>query len=168
MLDNNKVTLVVERDAEIIEKGISGLAHDHGTKELASEPSTASWSNTRLDDGDLEVRALLSKDVGSAQTARARTDNHNVGLGVVVEIGKVTTGHGPGDLRLADGSKGERLPLVLHLSQGLRLAIGSRLDGEVLLHGHSIAADGNGILERGGGRRHVCRSSQGCSKPRRC
>lgn len=169
VLHNHKVALVFERNAEVIEEGIGGLAHNHGAEELASEPSTASWSNASLDDGNLEVRALLAENVGSAQTTGASTDNDNVRLGVVVQVGKVAPGHGPRDLRLADGSEGERLPLVLHLGQRLGLAIGSRLDGKVLLHGKIlldgvfIATDGNGVFERSGWWRHVGEISQGCS-----
>lgn len=41
MLDNDIVAFIIVRYADLTEESISRLAHDHGRKELAAEPSTS-------------------------------------------------------------------------------------------------------------------------------
>ena len=41
VLGDDKVALVLVRDAELLEEGVGGLADDHRTEELATEPRTA-------------------------------------------------------------------------------------------------------------------------------
>ena len=91
MLHNHVVALIFVRHAEVIQEGIGRLAHDHGAEELATEPCSTARRDTCLDDGDLEVGTLLRKLVSSAQTARAGTNDDDVGLGIGVEVGKVAT-----------------------------------------------------------------------------
>lgn len=92
MLHYNEIALIFVWDAEVVQESVGGLAHDHGAEELATEPGTTTWGDTCLDDGNLEVRALLSELVGSAQSARACTDDDDVRLGIVVKVRKVATG----------------------------------------------------------------------------
>ena len=68
MLHNYIVAFVFIWHAEVIQEGISGLTHYHGTEELATEPCTAARRDTCFDDGNLEVRTLLRELVSSAQT----------------------------------------------------------------------------------------------------
>lgn len=62
--------------------------------------------------------------------------------------------HGARDLAFTDRREREALPLVLHVSQGFGLVIGSRLDRKVLLDGHANVARGDGVLKRSGRGRH--------------
>ena len=124
MLHDNKVTFIIERNAEISQKRISRLAHDHGTEKLASEPSSTSRGDRSLNDSNLEIRASFSEHVGSAETTGASTDDDNVRLGVSVEVLKVASGHCTRDLGLANWSKTETLiPLVGHVFESLSLVV---------------------------------------------
>lgn len=58
MLDGDPVAIIFVRNTDLVKEQLSGLAHDHSTEELATEPRTASRSDTGFDDGDLEVRTL--------------------------------------------------------------------------------------------------------------
>ena len=93
MLHNDKVTLVFVWYAEVVQEGVGGLAHHHGAEELASEPGTASGRDAGLDDGDLQIGTLLGELVGGAQPARSGTDDNDVRLSVVVEVGEVATSY---------------------------------------------------------------------------
>jgi hypothetical protein len=50
--------------------------------------------------------------------AATSTDDNDVALGVLVEVGKVATGHLAGDLALADRPEAEVLPLARHFLDG--------------------------------------------------
>ena len=73
--------------------------------------------------------------------------------------------HGPRNLALADGSKGEVVPVVFKISHSLSLAIqtnGGSLDGEILLEVYAIANDGRSRrLEDSSRRRHIVKSKVG-------
>ena len=128
MLDNNEIALVLVRDANLVQEELGRLAHDHGTEELATEPGATTRRNASLDNGNLEVGALGCERECSREATRASTDNDNVRLSVSVKVTEVAAGHGTRDLRLADGSKGEGLPVVLELSDSLGLAVDGGLD----------------------------------------
>ena len=124
MLHNDEIPLVLERNPQIVEKSLGRLPHDHGTEELATEPSPAAGRHGSLDDGNLEVGTCLCKHVSCAQTTRSGTNDHDVGFGVVVEVLEITTGHGTRDLRLANRREFEALvPVVCHVGQGLGLGL---------------------------------------------
>lgn len=91
MLHNYVVAFIFVRHAKVIEEGIGRLTHDHGAEELTTKPGSTARRDTCLDDGDFEVGTLLRKLVSSAQTARAGTNDDDVGLGIGVEVGKVAT-----------------------------------------------------------------------------
>lgn len=134
VLDDNVVALILVRDANLAEEGIGRLAHNHGREQLAAQPGAAAGGDGRLDDGNLEVRALLAQDVGGRQAARAGADNDNVRLGVLVQVLEVAAGHGPGDLRLADGRKLEAVPLAEHVFNvdlGVALGLGRSDSGSL-------------------------------------
>ena len=114
---------VLIRHANLPQKGIGRLTHDHGREELATEPSTATRGDVGLDDSNLQVRTGLGQAVGGRQTTAAGTDNDNVTLGVLVKVVEVAAGHLARDLALTDGPEAEILPLASHLLDG-----GLRLD----------------------------------------
>lgn len=143
VFNNNKVALVVERHAQLAQEDISRLAHHHGGEELASQPGSAAGGDSRLDDGDLQVRAQLAERVGGAEAARAGADDDDVRLGVRVEIGKVTAGHGTRDLALADGREGEGVPVAHHVGEGLGESVGVVDRG--VLHGIEILGHEGGL-----------------------
>lgn len=76
--------------------------------------------------------------------------------------------HSTRDLALTDRREGEALPLVFHLSQRLRMAVGWSFDREVLLDRNTDVADSEGVLEGSRRRRHVEQLRQGCLKPADC
>ena len=78
VLDSNPVTVVLVWDTKLVEKQLSGLAHDHSAEELATEPCTSTGSNTGFNNGDLEVRALGCEHESGGKTTRSSTDNDNV------------------------------------------------------------------------------------------
>ena len=122
MLHNNEVSLILKWDTEINQECISRLAHNHSAEELATEPSSTTWRDGSLNDGNLEIRTSFTEHVGSAQTAGSGTNDDDVGLSVGVEVLEVATGHGTRDLRLADGSKCKALlPFAGHFLEGLGL-----------------------------------------------
>ena len=158
VLDDNKVALVLVWHTNLIQEELSRLTHDHGAEELTTEPGTATGSHARLNDGNLEIGALGRQREGGRETTRAGTDNDNVRLGIGVEVGKVAAGHGTRDLRLANGGKGEAVPVVLELSNSLGLAAGSSLDSKIFLQTHvfggAIAVGGSRSFEHGSRGRH--------------
>ena len=122
MLHNHKVSFVLEWHTKISQESISGLAHDHGAEQLATEPSSASWRDGSFNDGNLEVRTSLAEHISSAETARPSANNDNIGLSVRVEVIEVTACHSTADLGLANGSKLEALvPFLGQFFKGLRL-----------------------------------------------
>ena len=133
VLDDDVVALVLVRDANLAQKGVGRLAHDHGGEELAAEPSTTAGRDGGLNDGNLEVGPLLAEDVGGAEAAGAGADDDNVRLGVGVEVLEVAARHGARDLALADGGKLEAVPLANHVVNGrLRLVAGTVAKGSGL------------------------------------
>lgn len=127
VLDHDVVgifAIVLVRDADLTKEGIGRLAHDHGGKELATEPSATAGRNASLNDSDLEIRTLLGQAVSGGETAAAGADDDNVALGVLVQVGEVTTGHGARDLALTDRAEAEVAPFAGHFLDGLL-----RLDG---------------------------------------
>jgi hypothetical protein len=84
VLDNDKVSIILVRNAEVVEERIRGLSHNHSGEELSTQPGTTSGRDTSLNDSNLQVGTLLAEDVGGRKTARSGTDNDNVGLAVVV------------------------------------------------------------------------------------
>lgn len=126
VLDDDEVgvwTFVVVGDSELAEEGIRWLAHDHGGEELAAEPSTATWGDTGLDDGDLEIWTSLGEAVSGGKTAAAGSHDDDVGLGIVVEVAEVASGHGAGDLTLANVGELEVRPAAGHLLDGSILGV---------------------------------------------
>lgn len=109
---------VLIRHANLPQKGIGRLTHDHGREELATEPSTATRGDVGLDDSNLQVRTGLGQAVGGRQTTAAGTDNDNVTLGVLVKVVEVAAGHLARDLALTDRPEAEVLPLAGHLLDG--------------------------------------------------
>lgn len=125
VLDDDIVALIFICDANLLEEALGRLAHDHGAEELTTEPGTTTYTvlvgcntlmcekaahtrrDTGFDNGNLQVGAVLCKDVCSAKTARSSANNYDIGLGVLVQIRKVPPGHSTGDLGLADGCKVE-------------------------------------------------------------
>ena len=89
VLDSDPVTIILIRDAELVEEELGGLTHDHGTEKLATEPSTTTRGDASLDNGNLEVGPLRCEHESSGETARSGTDDNDVGLGVGVEIFEV-------------------------------------------------------------------------------
>jgi hypothetical protein len=160
VLDDNEVSLVIVGDTDFVQEELGRLAHHHGAEELPAQPGAATWSNASFDHGDLEVRALGSQGVGGAETAGSGANDDNVGLGVAIKVVEIATRHSARNLGLADGSKGEGLPVVLHLVESLGNAVGSRLDSKVLLEAEPIfgAVGGSWDVESSGWRRHgdVC------------
>jgi hypothetical protein len=155
MLHDNEVALVLVRHTDLVQKELCRLAHHHGTKELPAEPGTTAGGHAGFDHGDLEIGALARERVSCAETARACANDDDVGLGVGVQVVEVATRHGARDLRLADGSEGERFPVVLNLSERLGYAIGSGLDSKVFLETQAITSAGDWHVESGSRRRHV-------------
>ncbi|KAJ3478004.1 hypothetical protein NLG97_g8692 [Lecanicillium saksenae] len=156
VFDDDVVALVLVGDANLAEEGVGGLAHDHGGEELAAEPGAAAGADRGLDDGDLEVRALLAQDVGGGQAARAGADDDNVRLGVSVEVLEVAAGHGARDLRLADGREAEAVPLAEHVLDADAAGVGeARLaDGVAVGAVDGLGHGDSGVLRgRDGGRR---------------
>lgn len=92
VLDGDPVTIVLVRDAQLVEEELSRLAHDHGAEELATEPRATTRSDASFDDGDLEVRTLGCEHESSGETTRSGTNNDNVRLGVGVEVLEVASG----------------------------------------------------------------------------
>lgn len=167
VLDDDEVgvvTVILIWNTNFAQESIGWLPHDHSGEELTTEPSTTTWGNTSLNDGDLEVWTSLGQGVGGAETARAGTDDDDIRLGVLVEVIEVAAGHGTRDLRLTDGAEREIVPLASH---GLdRVKVGSTLDrnGSAMRQGSSLAWDGHllwwggWLLEKHGWWRHVgCR-----------
>jgi hypothetical protein len=127
MLDGDIARLlagILIRHADFPQESVGGLTHDHGGEELAAEPSTTTRGDIGLDDGNLQVRTGLGQAVGGRETAAASADDNDIALGVLVEVGKVATGHLAGDLALADGPELEVAPPARHLFDG-----GLGLDG---------------------------------------
>lgn len=180
VLDGDPLAVVLVRDANLVEEQVGGLAHDHGAEELAAEPCTSTRSNTGLDDGDLEVRALGRKHESSGKTAGSGSNNNDVRLGVGVEVFEVATGcvfvslarnatlmesfrtHGPGHLTLTDGGKRKVVPVIREISHSLCLTILANrdsLDSEVLLEVNATTENGRSRgLEDGSRGRHGVRS----------
>lgn len=157
VLDNDIVTLVLERNADLLQEQVSRLAHDHGRKQLATEPGATAGRDTCFQDGDFEVGTKRAQDIGAGEAGGACTDDGDVGLGVGVKVGEVAPGHGAGDGRLADGGEGEGVPVVEEGSQAVLEAgrgrdIGLRVVDESGLQG--VAGQDGGLLGRGyrGGR----------------
>jgi len=165
MLDNDIVAVIsvfLVCNTNFAKEGISRLAHDHGREELATEPSTTTRADTGFDDGNLQVRASLGQAVCGGETTRAGTDDDNVGLGILVQVGEVTTGHGSADLRLTDGTEGEVLPLASHGLDGLTLGLASNRNSRVdSAHIQLLGRNsrGDGLLEDHGWGRHCGKGS---------
>ena len=68
VLDNDVAAFVLKGHTELLEELVGWLADDHGREELTSQPSTATWGNSSLEDGDVQVWAVLGQMVGTAQT----------------------------------------------------------------------------------------------------
>lgn len=157
--------VILVRHTELAQESIGRLAHDHGAEKLATEPSSTTRGNTCLDNGDFQVRASLGENVGGGETTAARTDDHDVALGVFVQIGKVAPGHAAGDLALADRSEAEVGPVAGHgLDGGGRGAILGDRDGRGVRNrshfdgvtvgvavGRLVAIDQGGWRSHGGG-----------------
>lgn len=151
MLDDNEVSLIIVRNTKVVQEDFGRLTHDHGAEELATEPSTTTGSDTRLNDGNLQVWASLAKHVCSAETARPGTDDDNVRFGVGVKVVEVAAGHGTRDLRLTDRSKLEALlPFVGHVLEGLGLVVvdWDRLHVERSLQGNAVGVAGLSVHGR--------------------
>ena len=58
MLDDNIVALVLIWHAELIQQLVSGLANNHGTKQLPSKPCAASGCHTLFNQGNLRIAVL--------------------------------------------------------------------------------------------------------------
>lgn len=166
VLDDDEVgvwAIVLVRDTDLTQEGIGGLPHDHGAEELTSEPSASTWSDTSLDNGDLEVWTGLGEAVGGRETAATSSDDNDVTLGVLVQVGEVPPGHSPRDLRLSDVGKLEVAPLAGHLLNGLLLGVSTDWDGGGVRHRrqlgccywNSVAIGGGWLLEVHGRWRHV-------------
>ena len=54
MLDDNKISLVLIGHAQLIEQGMRGLAHNHGTEELATQPGAPARRHALLNNGHLQ------------------------------------------------------------------------------------------------------------------
>lgn len=128
VLDDDVVALVLVRDTDLAEEGISRLAHDHSREELPAQPGAAARRHGGLDDGNLEVGTFLAEDVGGAQATGSGTDNDNVRLGIVIQVLEVATSHGSRDLALADGSELEAVPFAHHILDGFGGGLGRKVD----------------------------------------
>lgn len=101
VLDNDiagMTWILLVGNTNFAEESIGRLPHDHGREELSAKPSTATGGDTSLDDSDLQVRTLLGQAVSGAETTAACTNDDNVRLGIVVQVGEVAASHGAGDL----------------------------------------------------------------------
>lgn len=58
MLDDNIVALILIWHAELIQQLVRGLANNHGTEQLPSEPCAASGCHTLLNQGNLRMAVL--------------------------------------------------------------------------------------------------------------
>mmetsp|Transcript_67265 Transcript_67265/g.152092 ORF Transcript_67265/g.152092 Transcript_67265/m.152092 type:complete len:255 (-) Transcript_67265:80-844(-) len=92
MLHNDVVALVVVRDLELIQQGVCGLADDHRAEELAAEPAAAAGCNVLLHNGHLDVW-VLGQLVCAGEASRARTNDDDIGLGMVHHVSHVAGGH---------------------------------------------------------------------------
>lgn len=81
--------------------------------------SVRTRGNSSLNDGNLEVGALLGKHVGGTEAARASAHNDDVTLGILVKVCKVAASHSTGDLGLSDMGELEVLPSAGHVPQSL-------------------------------------------------
>ena len=93
------------------------------------------WRYGRFDDGNLEIRTRLAKHIGSAETTRSSSDDDDITLGIGVKVFEVATSHSTGDLALADGIEGERVPFVSKSLDDLVLFVD---DFVISLEGHTI------------------------------
>jgi hypothetical protein len=53
VLDDDVISLVLERDLELVEQAVRGLAYDHCREQLAAEPGAAAGRDILLNDCDL-------------------------------------------------------------------------------------------------------------------
>jgi hypothetical protein len=122
MPHNGKVSFILERNTEIGQESISRLTHNHSAEELATKPRSTTRRDRSLDNGNLKIRTSLAEHVCSAEPTGTSPNNDNIGLGIRVKVFEVTTGHGPANLGLTDGSKLEALlPLLANSSRVLGL-----------------------------------------------
>jgi hypothetical protein len=161
VLNDDEVTFILVWHTNLVQEQFSRLAHDHSAKELTAEPGATTRSDAGLDHSNLKVGTLRGQSVRSTETTGSSTDDDNIRLGVGVQVVKVTTGHSTGDLRLTNRGKGELLPVVLDLGQGLGHAMGSGFDSEILFEAQAIASARDWNVKGGGGGRHaeVCSGS---------
>lgn len=114
MLHHHIRSLGLVRHADLIEELVGRLAHDHGGKELSTEPGAPARGHARLNDGDLELGPRLGQAVGAAQAAAASADDDNVALSVFVHVLEVAARHSAVDGALTDGLELEVVdPIVL-------------------------------------------------------
>ena len=143
MLHDNKVALILEWNSEVVQERISGLAHDHCTEKLASEPGPTARRDRSFDDSNLQVRTSFAKHVGRAEATRSSADNDNVRLSIGIEVIEIAASHGAGNLRLADRSELEALlPLFGEFIESFGLVAISidreRLDVKSGLQGNTV------------------------------
>jgi hypothetical protein len=75
MLDNDKISLVLKRDTDLLQEMMGRLSDDHGRHELTSEPSASSGSDACFDDGDDQVGSSFGERVGAGETAEEKIQN---------------------------------------------------------------------------------------------
>jgi len=61
VLDHNIVAFILVGDIQFIQKVVSRLPNHHGTEQLTSQPCTAPWCYTLLNEGYLRINSQLSK-----------------------------------------------------------------------------------------------------------
>lgn len=104
------------------------FTHDHGRKELATEPCAASWADGLFNDGHVDV-GVLGELIGAGKASGTGSNNDYVGISVGDHISHVPAGHFTGDNGFFDGAEFEVVEVI-----GRGWAGGHR-DGEVLWGG---------------------------------
>lgn len=69
VLYDNEISFVFEGNTELNQESVSGLAHNHGAEELATEPSSTTRRDRSLNDSDFEVGTCFAEHVCRRQTA---------------------------------------------------------------------------------------------------
>lgn len=127
-LDDDEMAFIFIWHPDVVEKGVSRFAQDHGREELATQPASSARRHRSLNDGDLEIWSRLSEGIGRRQAARARANNDHIGFGISVQVLEVARRHGARDLRLANGGELERIPFAGEVIEELVLVSATAID----------------------------------------
>lgn len=97
-----EVSLIIERDANLLQDLMSRLSHHHGAHKLSTDPRTSTRRHAGLKYCDSELRPGFRERIRTRQTGTARTNDDHVGDGRLIHVVAVSLGHGSADLPLFD------------------------------------------------------------------